>query len=82
MATKSNSLVDAIVEIAQHHQVQTLRELSKVVALQDISLKKLSLAFIVYSNKLENASQQIKNESQRLIALAKKYPTSVESHAY
>lgn len=51
----------------------------KVLSLQDIRLSKLSVAFIVYANKLENASVQIKNESQRLIALAKKYPTSVES---
>lgn len=83
MATnKSNSQVDDIVEIAERHNVQSLRELSKVLSLQDIRLSKLSVAFIVYANKLENASVQIKSESQRLIALAKKYPTSVESHAY
>lgn len=75
--SQSNSLVDNIVEIAQQHKVQTLRELSKVIALQDITLSKLALAFIVYANKLEDASRQIKNESQRLIDLSKKYSQTV-----
>ena len=65
------SLIDSIADVANTNRVETLRELAKVLAFQDCTLSKLSVGFIVYVNRLDNPSQKLKAESQRLINLSK-----------
>lgn len=65
------SLVDSIAEVANTNQVKNLRELANVLAFQDFTLNKLSVGFIVYVNRLDNPSQELKAEAQRLINLSK-----------
>lgn len=65
------SLIDSIADVANTNRVETLRELAKVLAFQDFTLSKLSVGFIVYVNRLDNPSQKLKAESQRLINLSK-----------
>ena len=65
------SLVDSIAEVANTNQVKNLRELANVLAFRDFTLNKLSVGFIVYVNRLDNPSQELKAEAQRLINLSK-----------
>ena len=65
------SLIDSIADVANTNQVKNLRELANVLAFRDFTLNKLSVGFIVYVNRLDNPSQELKAEEQRLINLSK-----------
>lgn len=65
------SLIDSIAEVANTNQVKNLKELVNVLAFRDFTLNKLSVGFIVYVNRLDNPSQELKAEAQRLINLSK-----------